>query len=109
MMLTRFLFLLPALRLTKNENVPTSSDDYSSWSQRLRIAINFVQVIESVLPVLTYVSRWTQIFSMYGQVTISLIPLAVAKVKEEIQTLHASVVQFIRGADCEHSKKMQAV
>ena len=40
MMLTRFLFVLPALRLIKEEDMPTSSDNKSLWSQLLRIANN---------------------------------------------------------------------
>ena len=50
-------------------------------------------MIETVLPGLTCVSQWTQDLSM----TISLIPLTVAEIKEEIETVHASAVQFTRG------------
>ena len=67
----------------------------SAFSHR----INNVQVIETVLPVLTCLSQWTQVLSMNGQVTISLTPLAVAKINEKTETLHSSAVQFTRGAD----------
>jgi len=64
--------------------------------------------------VLSCVSQWTQNLSMNGQVNISLIPLAVAKIKEEIETLHVSAVQFTRGGrtyiGCGYSKNfLQAV
>ena len=99
MMITRFLFLLPALQLIKEEDMPTSSDEQASWSQLLRIASNYAEVLEAILPVLTCVSQWTQVLSMNGQVTISLVPLAVAKIKEQITVLHNSAIQFRRGAD----------
>ena len=37
---------------------------------------------------------------MNGQVNISLIPLAVSRIKEEIETLHALAVQFTKETDC---------
>ena len=65
--------MLPALKLIKEEDMPTSSDDQSLWSQLLSIAINYVQVTETVLPVLTYVRKWAQVRSINRQVTLSLI------------------------------------
>ena len=99
MMVTRFLSLLPALRLIKEEDMPTSSDEQVSWTQVLQIACSYSSILEVVLPVLTYVSQWTQVLSMNGQVTVSLVPLAVNKIKEQIAILAMSVDQFTRGAD----------
>ena len=44
-------------------------------------------------------TQCTQVFSMNGRVTKSLIRLAIVKTDEEIETLHASAVQLTRGAD----------
>jgi hypothetical protein len=59
MMITRFLFLflLLALKLIKEEDMPTSSDEQVSLSQLLRIASNYAEVLEAILPVLNCVSQ----------------------------------------------------
>ena len=61
--------------------------------------VHLAGFIETILPVLTSVNQWTQALSTNGQVSISLIPLAVAKTREKIQSLADSSTQFSRGAD----------
>ena len=63
MMVTRFLSLLPALRLIKEEDMPTSSDEQVSWTQVLQIACSYSSILEVVLPVLTCKSMDTSSFN----------------------------------------------
>ena len=81
MMLSHFLYLLPALLLIQDEDFSATGDDQQSWSQLLRIAYNNAGIIKTILPVLTCVSQWPQAFSTNGQVTIALVLLTVATIR----------------------------
>ena len=99
MMLHRILYILPALKFIRDEDMPTTYDDQESWSSLVRDVDLYKNHIDAILPVLNTVSQWTQALSTNGHVTISLVPLAVQKIHEQIIIMKGHAIDFRNTAD----------
>ena len=57
MMLHRILYILPALKFIRDEDMPTTYDDQESWSSLVRDVDLYKNHIDAILPVLNTVSQ----------------------------------------------------
>jgi hypothetical protein len=99
MCLQRCLYLLPALKQITNDDMPLSADDQESWSSLLFDVESNSRLIEAFIPVLNTISQWTQALSTNGNVTISLVPLAVKKIMEAIDLMSTHADDFRKESD----------
>jgi hypothetical protein len=94
MMLDRVLYILPVLKHISDHDMPISGEDQQSFSSLVRDVELYAKHIDAIVPVLNKVSQWTQALSTNGHITISLVPLAVKQIQEQIHIMASHAVDF---------------